>query len=467
MDSRTLVKHCIGDTCHCDWQLTIYGCDEERGAYIINMINIGISAFVSIVGIGILIHRLGIKGHRLFEWGSNKGCLRPMPIDCMLFFLTIFNILRLLASVLLVADASAGNWIARSFVFEFGWQFGYGSFALYLIGIAQTLADSHKAISSGWLPSPQTVDAIGLTFFFTPFILNNVCSLATGILADKNLYVAEIFVHLLYVLWFIHCSSLACAVMFSGWRLIRILNRHLAKFQPSNARSANIRAGIFKIRAIVVIIGICLMSFACFLLIYGGARDQIMTSTVGSLILSGIWNFLGPLTTLAVEAAILFNPSTGSKSNFFGLKASSTDKSTTANGSTGMYDTHFSTFASGQDASFQGTLSHNAFDELKQQHLQYQQTYQQHQANGHHQRYYEHRLADPDMEDDHDDNADNDYQRHHHHHQHHDISVSTPSSHYPSSLPPTTIFTSDSGIPLEDVDYMEKTSKLGLIQQKV
>lgn len=95
-----------------------------------------------------------------------------------------------------------------------------------------------------------------------------------------------------------------------------------------------------------------------------------------------------------------------------------------------MYDTHFSTFASGQDASFQGTLSHNAFDELKQQHLQYQQTFQQHQVKGHQQRYDEHRLATPDDDD----------------------------------LSPTTIFTSDAGIPLEDVAYMEKTSKMGLIQ---
>lgn len=26
-------------------------------------------------------------------------------------------------------------------IFEFPWQFGYGAFALYLVGIAQTLAD--------------------------------------------------------------------------------------------------------------------------------------------------------------------------------------------------------------------------------------------------------------------------------------------------------------------------------------
>ncbi|KAI8334958.1 hypothetical protein BC941DRAFT_430781 [Chlamydoabsidia padenii] len=378
-----------------------------------------------------------LKGHRLFDWGSNKGCLRPMPIDSMLFFLTFFNILRLLTSVLLVTDTSPGNWIARSFMFEFAWQFGYGSFALYLIGIAQTLADSHKAISSGWLPSPRTVDVIGLTFLFSPFILNNVCALVSGILAERNLHVAEIFVRILYVLWFYHCFSLACAVMLSGWRLVRILNRHLDKFQTTGPRGANIRAGIFKIRAVVMILSVCLLLFAAFLLLYGVLRNRIMTSTAGNLVLSGIWNWLAALTTLAVEGAILFSPNTEKKPSFFGLKISSsggkdnTTNNTTPNPSNGMYDTHFSTFASSQDASFQGTLSHNAFDELKQQHLQYQQTCQEHQ--GHHQRYQEHRL---------------------------DSGVSSTSD---TSVSPTVILTSEAGIPLEDVDYLKKTSKVRLI----
>lgn len=56
----------------------------------------------------------------------------------------------------------------------------------------------------------------------------------------------------------------------------------------------------------VVIISICLMSFAAFLLLYGILRDQIMTSTAGNLVLSGIWNWLAALSTLAVEGAILF-----------------------------------------------------------------------------------------------------------------------------------------------------------------
>jgi hypothetical protein len=46
--------------------------------------------------------------------------------------------------------------------------------------------------------------------------------------------------------------------------------------------------------------------FAVFLLMYGVLRDKIMTSLPGSIALSAIWNLLGPITTIFVEAAIIF-----------------------------------------------------------------------------------------------------------------------------------------------------------------
>ncbi|KAI9307365.1 hypothetical protein BJ944DRAFT_197765 [Cunninghamella echinulata] len=441
----SVAKIYVNGEYHCDWRLILYGCEEEKGAYIINMINIAISGLAILIGTAILTDRMIIKGHRLFEFGSAKGWLRPMPIDCMLFFLTIFNILRLITSVLLITNTARNNWIARSFTYEIAWQFGYGSFALYLIGIAQTLADSHKAISSGWLPSPKTVDFIGGTFFFAPFLLNNVCSLATGILAKSNIPVAIIFIRILYILWFIHCGSLGTAVLLAGWRLIRILNQHLAKFHHSGSgerRATSIQNGIFKIKAVVIIIAICLYLFATFLLLYGALRDQIMTSTVGSLILSGIWNWLGALTTLAAQAAILFNPPTNGVS-FFGFKTSSNNgqgktasdsgnEKGTDNGSRGMYDTHFSHYTNGQqEHSFHGTLSKNAFDELKLQQLEYQKSTGMMYPNNHSSQ------IGHDMDD--------------------DLYDSNPS-------PAPTILTSQAGIPLEDIEYHGKVSSIGLIQ---
>lgn len=47
-------------------------------------------------------------------------------------------------------------------LFEFPWQFGFGSFALYLIGIAQTLADVRSILSLFVIDVPLLIDS---TFF--------------------------------------------------------------------------------------------------------------------------------------------------------------------------------------------------------------------------------------------------------------------------------------------------------------
>lgn len=54
------------------------------------------------------------------------------------------------------------------------------------------------------------------------------------------------------------------------------------------------------------IIVVCLLLFAIFLLMYGALRDKIMVNVPGSIFLGVIWNYLGPVTTLCVEIAVIF-----------------------------------------------------------------------------------------------------------------------------------------------------------------
>ncbi|KAI9476550.1 MAG: hypothetical protein EXX96DRAFT_302201 [Benjaminiella poitrasii] len=291
--------------------------------------------------------------------------------------------------MILIADICTDD-ISRSFMFEFPWQFGFGAFALYLIGIAQTLADSHRVIANSWLPSPRLVDIIGCTIFLAPFIINNVMSLAAGILAQRDLRLAQVFTRLLYIFWFIHCFSLAVAVFFSGFRLIRILGDHLKKFKTTGPRYISVKTGIFKIRTVMCIIVTCLLMFAIFLLVFGILREIIIVNFVGSTILGVIWNFLGAVTTLGVEIAIIFNPKVDDGSAL-GLKNSSSTTEKSSGNETGGQFVTYSNFSTTQEypptASYhshtapnepQGTLSHNAFDELKLQQLQYQRVFQKH-----------------------------------------------------------------------------------------
>ncbi|KAG0738557.1 hypothetical protein G6F57_001376 [Rhizopus arrhizus] len=268
--------------------------------------------------------------------------------------------------------------VSRSFIYEFPWQFGYGAFALYLIGIAQTLADSHKAIADSWLPPPKVVDAISSTLFFGPFIIHNCMSLAAGIMAERNLGLAITFTRLLYVFWFIHCSSLGLAVLYSGVRLIRILEAHLKKFNTtSGSRYTSIKTGIFKIRTVMGIIVVCLWMFATFLLIYGILRNQIIVDKVGSIVLGAIWTYLGAVCTLGVVIAVLINPKIDENSNL-GLKSSSAEKSNPTPYNYSNFTAQDYSVSTVLSSNPGGGLNTNALNELKIQQMQYQQVFQKH-----------------------------------------------------------------------------------------
>lgn len=59
--------------------------------------------------------------------------------------------------------------------------------------------------------------------------------------------IAEIFIRLLYVFWFLEDSTLALAVIWAGSRLISVLNRHLYQFRVTGDRYTSIKGGIIKV----------------------------------------------------------------------------------------------------------------------------------------------------------------------------------------------------------------------------
>ncbi|KAI9245211.1 hypothetical protein BDA99DRAFT_543723 [Phascolomyces articulosus] len=330
---RTLLRHCNDqNVCHCDWRLTLTDCEESMAMYYINIVNIALCGLVVVVV---------IKGHSIWDHRhGTRGCLRPKPVDALLSMLMIFNALRLLSSVILVVDISPTNIIARSFMYEFPWQFGVGAFTLYMIGIGQTLADSHKVIATGWLPSPLSVDIIGLSLFISPFIIHNICSLIAGSFAYSNLWMAELFTHLLYGFWFLDNTLISFAVIFAGVRLINILKEHLIKFPASGPRYVAIKTGIIKIQMLVAITVICLMSFATLLLLYGILRNQIMINTAGSIFLGVVWSLLGPITTLSIELAIIINLSFDKNPAFGTSSSGSGGQHTNKDDKTAPYTSH-------------------------------------------------------------------------------------------------------------------------------
>lgn len=125
-------------------------------------------------------------------------------------------------------------------------------------------------------------------------------------MAEKNLHTSIIITRLLYVAWFLETSSLSVAVLYSGLRLIRILEGHLKKFNTTaGPRYTSIKTGIFKIRSVMGLIVVCLTLFASVLMLYGILRPEIMPNTIGSVVLGTVWNFLGAVCTLGIVIAVL------------------------------------------------------------------------------------------------------------------------------------------------------------------
>ncbi|KAL0089571.1 hypothetical protein J3Q64DRAFT_1820073 [Phycomyces blakesleeanus] len=289
----------------------------------------------------------------------------------MLVMLFILNLLRMIYCIILATDVSK-SLIFRSFMFDFPLQWGYAGAALYLTGILQTLADSHKTISSGWLPSPRAADIVSAVLLFLPFILNNIFSITAGALAYNNPHGAEIMTRLLYTVWFFHCIFLCTAVTFAGTRLTRILNEHLENFSSFGERYNAVKAGILKIHAVMILLALYMIFLAVAVVIYGFFRNAVILSLPATLIMASSWNFVSPIATFFIEVSMVIRPSMVEK-------GSSVQKSN--DGTSDVYDlqTQPPSFTKSpmHRSNIQGTLSHNAFDGLKSNQIFLPQSYYQ------------------------------------------------------------------------------------------
>lgn len=157
------------------------------------------------------------------------------------------------------------------------------------------------------MPSALFVDVIGCTLFLIPFIFNNVISVLAGVFADTHVRTATILIRTLYFAWFIECTVLSALIVYAGARLIRILKENHRKLMNVIAAEhmTEIRAGVAKIRAQVIILSVALALFAIALCLQGVLRSRIMSHTTGNVIISVPWMYIGSITTFAFLLAIL------------------------------------------------------------------------------------------------------------------------------------------------------------------
>ncbi|KAI9245207.1 hypothetical protein BDA99DRAFT_528255 [Phascolomyces articulosus] len=331
---RTFTHHCFNGICHCDWRITLQDCEESTAMYYVNIINIIVSALCAILGIGLLIHRVGMKGHTIWSpAGVGNGILRPKPVDCSLIFFVLFGILRMITSLVLVTNVGAGNLLGRSVLYELPWSIGLGGITIYLLGVSQAIAQSNS--TSGWLPSPAVMDIAGFMTMILPALVGISMTIAAGVMIDKDSYTAELLIRINYGIWFLWTGGVGNAVFFAGVRLVRILKSHHRKLRQGS-NDAAVKAGIMKIQVAIAGFAICLWIFALVLLLYGSLRDLIMRNTVGSIFLGVGWSLTASITVLVMELSIIFSPNTSKNA---ALRSKKSTEGSTGIDSSSMYST--------------------------------------------------------------------------------------------------------------------------------
>jgi hypothetical protein len=91
------------------------------------------------------------------------------------------------------------------------------------------------------------VDAVGLAFLLAPIIVNNPLSISAGVFATTNVYAAEICTRAIYFSWFFNCSGLSCLVIYCGSKLVKMLEKHLKKYNTASQKYNKVKSGVFKV----------------------------------------------------------------------------------------------------------------------------------------------------------------------------------------------------------------------------
>ncbi|KAF7727792.1 hypothetical protein EC973_007023 [Apophysomyces ossiformis] len=286
--------------------MTITGCEGQEAAKIMYIVQAALSGVVSIVAIILLYWRICYKHQTMFDFRA--GFIRPKPIESMGLFGVLFNLLRMVQSIIYVADVLP-NPIFRSFMFEVPWQFGFCALACYLFGTAHTLSDTSATIYTVWVRSPVIIDTICVLVIALPFITNTICSLLAGMYAEQgDIASAKAYTSAIYYLWSFYTAFLGLLIVFAGIRLIRLLYYHLEMQTDLRVNGAKIKTGVLKVKIVVLVGAACLWLYSIVAAMYAAFRDPITKNMPMVVLICILWMYMGALTTLMIEFAIILNP---------------------------------------------------------------------------------------------------------------------------------------------------------------
>ncbi|KAI9301610.1 hypothetical protein BJ944DRAFT_271235 [Cunninghamella echinulata] len=296
---------CEGNTCHCDFRLTISHCVEVDALKIIYIIDLIWSILNAIILLAYTFHRVVYKNQQMFDFSGKLP--RPKPIESMCLFGALFNITRVIDIVLIFSDAGKHG-IVRSFLFELPWLFAMGSLSSYFFGVFHTLANSSKTISKGWIDSQFILDLTCLIMLSFPIIITLPVSIVAGHYAEiGDVENASHWTNATYFIWMGHDFLMGTSILLAGLRLLKLLKQHLLAQGDRQENIAKIKLGATKVKIIIFIACSCLWGYGIFIGYYGAARYTVMQKFSSTIVLTCLTLYTGPMTSTIVIIALFLN----------------------------------------------------------------------------------------------------------------------------------------------------------------
>ncbi|CAO3633893.1 unnamed protein product [Cunninghamella echinulata] len=289
--------------------MTITHCVEYEALHIVNIVDIAWSTLGAIIAASILYFRIYHRNQQIFDFSGKIP--RPKPIESMLFFGVLFNILRCANAAILLTD-TARYPIFRAIMFELPWQIGIAALSSYLFGVVHTLSNSSRHLYTTWVGSQLTVDIASLSVLAIPFLtINPVAIIAAHYAEIGNIDSATKWTQAIYILWLIYTFVLGSLVLIAGIRLIRLLKVHLLAQESENNDDTitKIQLGATKVKIIIGIACFCLWAYSIMIALYAFCRHEIMLSPPFTIVITALALFNGPLATTIIEFALVLNVS--------------------------------------------------------------------------------------------------------------------------------------------------------------
>ncbi|KAF0468308.1 AAA domain-containing protein [Gigaspora margarita] len=337
-------------TTFCDWRVEIYGCDGSNIFVIEVIISLISYALLSISGTLIFYYRYRYMWQGLFVDHGNG--IRPLPVDCLLFFWTIASYIRALHSLLMLTN-SYTSYLQRESIQELGFTvLCYGA-VCYIIGIIYTIpvnytsgkttlkVDSKCNISDAnmrdiILPRPRTLNYILAIWLLLPTVTVFPCAILSGIYRDHgDGNMGDHWTSIQYIVYFFIDLLFASVGAYYGINFMLILRGSMKEFNRKSANCHQSRNGtreaLERLKYTMIYLAVLpLVSGPCWGM-YGLARVKIISSlNLQNILFSAMWHTAGPQPLIAVCQYLLAkrvyqhymgkpsssqNGSTGSQSN--------------------------------------------------------------------------------------------------------------------------------------------------------